>query len=78
MLILWLGVLFTDIRICAYKYPNKSISWLATHTGTDPGVIASKEVMPHLHNAKMKMLTIPFFSTSQYAAHFAFLYGINE
>lgn len=61
MLILWLGVLFTDIRICAYKYPNKSISWLATDTGTDPGVIASKEVMPHLHNSKMKMLTIPFF-----------------
>lgn len=33
--------LFTDIHVCGYKYPNKIISWLATGTGTDPGIKGS-------------------------------------
>lgn len=44
MLILWLGVLFRDIRICVYKYRNSSLSWLAAITGADPGMIGSRKL----------------------------------
>lgn len=47
MLILWLCVFFTDIHICGYKYPSKSISWLATANGADPGMIGSRKFSTH-------------------------------
>lgn len=56
--VFFLLLLFTDIHVCGYKYPNKIISWLAIGAGTDPGMKGFREGLPRPNASRLNLASL--------------------